>query len=416
MQAAHHDGIPRSTSAFLVVTTGILLAGTSLIFPLLAEVQDTFGFSTASLGLISAAAFGSALVSGLLLSGLADRGYTRPLMVAGSLLCAGSLLWFAAGTEVWQFVAARTLEGLGLGMFTPAVRKVMTSGGPTGPAGSGRRRVAVDAGHQLGLLVSAELGGLLVGPLLGTALASSVSLDAPYVLLGLLTMVASAALLVWPLPEVERRSDRQSALTASLRLLRVPGAAGTALLSLALFLPVGIYDALWARYLSDRGASTLFIGVTLSLYSLPVVLVAPFGGRLSDRVGPVRAATAAMVVIVPITVLYGSLALPVAIALIAVVESVPQAIATPAVQTAMLRAGGDDDVAAGQGLINSLNMLGGTLVGLLAPLGYQVLGPELLFAIAGAAMAGIFAVGLLLVRRGGGHNFPADTAAAGVVR
>ncbi len=398
------DAVPRATSWFLVVATGTLLAGIGLVFPLLAEFQDTYGFSTAALGLISASAFGSALVSGLFLSGLADRGHTRVLLVVGALLCAASILWFAAGTEVWQFVGARVLEGLGLGIFTPAVRKVMTAGS------------AGDAGHQLGRLVSAELGGLLVGPLLGAALASAFSLDAPFVVLGVLNLALAGALAVWPLPEVAPSPHRQSVLTASLRLLRVPAAAGTALLSLALFLPVGIYDALWARYLSDRGASTLFIGVTLSLYSLPIVLVAPFGGRLADRVGPVRAASVAMCVIVPVTVLYGSLPWPVAIAALAVLESFPQAVASPAVQTAMLRSGGDDDVAAGQGLINSLNMLGGTLVGLLAPLGYQVLGPSWLFAVAGAAMAGIFAAGLLLVRRGGGQNSTADTAGTDVVR
>jgi len=403
MEAARTTKVSSATSWFLVISTGVLLAGIGLVFPLLAEFQDTFGFSTAALGLISAAAFGSALVSGLLFSGLADRGHTRALMVGGALLCAGSVLWFAAGTEVWQFVGARVLEGLGLGIFTPAVRKVMTGGD------------AVDAGHQLGRLVSAELGGLLVGPLIGSALTAWFSLDAPFVVLGLLNLVLAGALAVWPLPAVEPSADRRSPLTASLRLLRIPTAAGTALLSLALFLPVGVYDSLWARYLSDRGASTLFIGVTLSLYSLPIVLVAPFGGRLSDRTGPVRAATVAMCVIVPITVLYGSLPWPVVIAAFAVLESFPQAVASPAVQTAMLRAGGDDDVAAGQGLINSLNMLGGTIVGLLAPLGYAALGPEWLFALAGAAMAAVFGAGLLLLRRGGGQHAQADNSVPGVV-
>jgi predicted MFS family arabinose efflux permease len=148
---------------------------------------------------------------------------------------------------------------------------------------------------------------------------------------------------------------------------------------------------------------------------LTIVLVAPFGGRLADRTGPVRAATIAMCLIVPVTVLYGSLPWPVAIAAIAVLESFPQAVASPAVQTAMLRAGGDDDVAAGQGLINSLNMLGGTIVGLLAPLGYAALGPEVLFALAGAAMAAVFGAGLLLLRRGGGQHAQADNSVPGVV-
>ena len=62
---------------------------------------------------VSAAAFVAALVSGLFLAGLADRGHARLLMVGGIALSAVGLLWFATATELWQFTSARLLEGLG---------------------------------------------------------------------------------------------------------------------------------------------------------------------------------------------------------------------------------------------------------------------------------------------------------------
>src|SRR5690606_8091350 len=110
-------------------------------------------------------------------------------------------------------------------------------------------------------------------------------------------------------------------ILSSLRLLRIRGVLVAVLLELAVFLPVGIYDSLWARYLQDRGATTLFVGIGLSLYGIPYVLWAPEGGRLADRIGPVRSATIGMIVVIPATALYGLLALPVAITALALVEA-----------------------------------------------------------------------------------------------
>ena len=129
--------------------------------------------------------------------------------------------------------------------------------------------------------------------------------------------------------------------------MRRGAVTGAALLSLTIFLPVGVYDALWSRYLTDQGASTLFIGIGLSLYSLPIVLLAPTGGRVADRIGPVRATALAICLIIPLTVTYGLLAAPVAITAMGLLESFPQSLATPSVQTAMLRACRPDEVAAG---------------------------------------------------------------------
>ena len=75
-------------------------------------------------------------------------------------------------------------------------------------------------------------------------------------------------------------------------------------------MPVGLYDAIWAILMDDRGASTLFTGLTLSLYGVPFILLAPFGGRLADRHGPLRTLPLAILGVIGVTVLYGALETP----------------------------------------------------------------------------------------------------------
>ena len=70
---------------------------------------------------------------------------------------------------------------------------------------------------------------------------------------------------------------------------------------------------------------------------------------------------------------------------------------------------------AGSHHVTGTGVGGGTLVGLLAPLGYAALGPSVLFALAGAAMAAVFGAGLLLLRRGDGQSDLADRAGSRVV-
>jgi MFS family permease len=365
-------------------------AGVGVIFPLLAEFQDRYGFSAEGLGVLSAATFVAALVSGLLLAGLADRGRARLMMVGGIALSAVGLLWFAAGTELWQFTGARLLEGLGYGVFLPAGRKVVTAGDPA------------HAGQRLGRLTSFELGGFLAGPVIGSALSELVGLWAPLVLIGLF----QAALAVWiatvRLPRLPVDVARGSAL-GSFRMLRRGAVAGAALLSLTIFLPVGIYDALWSRYLTDRGASTLFIGIGLSLYSLPIVLFAPAGGRLADRIGPVRATALGICLIIPTTITYGLLSVPLLITAVGLIEALPQSVATPAVQTAMLRACRPEEVAAGQGLAHAVNQIGAGTAALLGPVVYEAAGPAVLFSGVAGVMLLLFVLGLTLHRRGGGE-------------
>ena len=62
--------------------------------------------------------------------------------------------------------------------------------------------------------------------------------------------------------------------------------------------------------MEDLGASTLFVGVSLTMYGIPFAIVASMAGKFIYRSGPWMAATFAVAIIVPMTVIYGFLVSP----------------------------------------------------------------------------------------------------------
>jgi len=355
--------------AVILIATATLTASTSVIFPLLAQLQEAHDLPTWSLGVISAAAFLASLVAQLALAPLADRGHVRLLLLGGLALAVVSGVLFAASSTLLLFVLARLLAGTALGAFIPAARALAST------------LVPEAAGRNLGRLAAAELGGFVLGPVAGSLLYELTGLRWPFLIFAGLAGFGLLLLSRRQLPTVPAGG---AASAFSLSLLRNPGVVVAALLALAIFLPVGIYDSLWARYMEDRGAGPVFVGVTLAMYGVPFVLLASTGGRLADRFGPVRSAFACLLVIAPLTYLYGSLESVVFIMVISLVEATAQAVAVPASQAAMAKATPDGNIAAGQGLAGALQQLGAGLMALAAAPVYGASGPDVVFG--GAAL------------------------------
>src|SRR6478609_7961627 len=298
------------------VGTFFVAAGGGMIFPLLADLQKAHGLPTWGLGVISALFFAGAVVGQLVLAPLADRGHTRQLLLIGAVLSVITMVMFAFSTELWQFSLARLLSGLAAGSYLPATRATLVRAAPE------------RAGHLLGRYTATQTGGFVFGPCIGTALYQLWGLSAPFLVValaiaGVTVMLARVVVPVASTPAaVEVGAVASTGIFSSLELLRIRGVVVAVLLELAVFLPVGIYDSLWARYLQDRGATTIFVGVSLTLYGIPYVLWAPKGGALADRLGPVRSATIGMIIVIPATALYGLLAAPVVITGVALIEAI----------------------------------------------------------------------------------------------
>ena len=93
------------------------------------------------------------------------------------MAAAAGLLWFAAATELWEFVAARALLGAGVGMIIPPARRaiVLTAGDKQG--------------ERLGVFYAAYIAGFVFGPPVAGILTAIGDVRLPFFVLGILVLL-----------------------------------------------------------------------------------------------------------------------------------------------------------------------------------------------------------------------------------
>lgn len=380
------------SSRILIISCAnfVLLAAISVIFPLLPQLQKAHGLTTAELGVMSAASFVAGLFAQLTLARFVDRGYARQLLVGAAAVTAVGLAGVAVSTVFWQFVLARFICGLGYASFGPPARSLAAAEDPE------------QVGSNLGRLSAGELAGVVIGPVLGAGLASWISLDAPFWILS-----AVCVLLMYPLARIDisrltiRTADDERPPATVLGVARRPAVQRAALLYVALFLPVGVYDVLWARYLTDLGATALFIGLTYTVYGLPYVAVALFGTRLIDRVGPVTAAAGGLACLLPVTFAFGLFDRPLVLLGISVVEALVVAIAAPAALAAMADACEPHEIGTGQGLSGAAGIGGAGIAAISVASIYEQGGALWAFGVTVVVMSMVGVLAMYLGARGG---------------
>ena len=353
----------------IFVAIFILTASVGVVFGLIASLQDELGFKNGVLGIIAAAAFFSAVLAQLFLAPLADRGFTKALMIIAVSVAALGCLWFALASSALELILARTLTGLGIGAFAPAARAVVAN------ADTNR------SGERLGQLAAVETSGFVAGPVIGALLNEIWGLKAPFLVFSFVLICLLPSLLKIQFSEAGSAAVSISKVNSARLILRRREALGAILLGAALFFPAGMYEAIWARFMEDLGASTLFVGVSLTMYGIPFAIVASLAGKFIDRSGPWLAATFAVAIIVPMTVIYGFLVSPVLLMGLAMVEALGQGIGAPACQAAMVECTNEGERATGQGLVAAASSIGAGIAALIAAPLYAGPGPEITFVI-----------------------------------
>ena len=367
---------PSAWITLLLATASVGIAN-SVVFTLLSDLQDTYGFGDAGLGMIAGAGMAVGFVSQLLLAPLADRGHSNRLLIGGLAAAVTGSVVFAVASTLPVLVLARAIVGLSNGLFLPAARAVAAS--------LSDERV----GERLGTLGGVELAGFVTGPMVGALLVGPFGVRVPFLVCGVAALLAMVALSRRPLPRPPI-SDRPHAL--GLDLLRLREMRVGVLLTMALFFPVGMYDAILDRYMTDRGASNLLIGTGFLMYGIPFALLATLGGRMADRHGALRISLISLAMVAPITAVYGALSAPIVITLLFAVEGATQALGVPASQAYVAQVAPYGRASAAQGLSGALNLLGGTVSAIAGPAvygrwgaGVTFGGTGLLVAIAGVA-------------------------------
>lgn len=380
---------PLGLSRFTLGIGPLLLCGfavpvsNSMIFPALSDLQDKYGFDDAGLGLIAAAGFATSFVVQLFLAPRADKGHPKRFVLAALLLAALGSTLFAFGGSLTMFIVARAVAGASLGTSGPAIRAIA--------ANIDKSRAA----ERLGRLRGVELAGFTGGPLIGALLIEPFGLRAAFLIFSAVAVAAFIIVLGRTIPALPTSSESGR---LSFELLRLRPVRAAVLASMALFAPVGIYDALWDRYITDQGGNNFQVGLTFLLYTIPFIVLGAAGGRLADRRGPGRMTVIGLFMTAPLVLIYGILRDPWLLVGFAVVEGIIGAVSIPAAQSLMAQVAPKGRAAAAQGLAGSGDLLIATLMSLVAPIIYGASGPLATFGFAAALMT-LGGVGVSLMLR-----------------
>ena len=138
-----------------------LAAGYGVLFTIVDDYKNEYGISESAVGLIIGIGFFSAFLSQLLVAPFADRGHARAVVFGGVAVAVIGLVLMASGTSLVPILVGRFVNGLGIGAVNPAVRRIVILADPQ------------NLGRNLGWLLSAEVFGFAMGPVVSAVLVLS---------------------------------------------------------------------------------------------------------------------------------------------------------------------------------------------------------------------------------------------------
>lgn len=269
------SGVSREAWALLGGNT-VQAVGLGLFFPILPLFVLSRHGSFLLIGIIGAAAlFGNMLTQGP--GGWFADTHDRRAIVIGTMAAYGLFFFVYLLPIPVDFLPVVRFAHAGIGGFyQPAARALLAD--VTTPD----RRGAVFGHWQ-----ASNTGGFLFGPVLGGVLAAF-SLGYVFVAAAIACLLGALALLVW-LPRIVRSAPaaaHRNDPPANIGLRRMFWLLLPAMLAGAAWqFAGGTYGSMWSLYVTALGGSTVVVGLTFSLYSLPIVLFSGAAGHLTDRFG-----------------------------------------------------------------------------------------------------------------------------------
>jgi MFS family permease len=360
---------------FLLVSVAMM--GMGGIFTLLGELRDELGFSETGLSIMVAMGFFVAFGAQVGLSRFSDRGHTALMIRIGLVCLASAMIIMSVATELWQFIGARMILGLGIGALLPAVRRIVIASDPD--------RV----GTNMGTMGAFDLAGFFIGPLIAGGLAAVAGFRAPFLAMAVITAAF--------IPSVARLPVDPGATTTERKVIRAllagPGVRAMLVSALGWFAMIGAFESVWAIMLTDQGAPTWLIAVTMSIILLPMMIVAPLSGPWAQRRGPLRLAGGGVLLSAPCVLAFGFVNPIWVFVLIAAIQGLADAIVFPSTQVGVAMAADKELAASAQGLQGATLELTAGTVALFAGAIYEHLGRAWLFSgitvlmLAGVAIA-----------------------------
>ena len=366
----------------LFLVTFTLAVGYAFIYSLTAVIRSQFGISEAGIGWIGGIGFAAGFLSMVSLSRYADRGHTKVMLRTGVALVFLGNAGMIFASDLAGFLASRTLLGLGAGLFTPALRRLVVLSDPD------------RAGERLGALAAFDMAGFLAGPVLATLFYELGGLRVAFAALAGLVLLVAIPVLRFRFDDAPVTSIGASSERPIRDLLALSPVRGVILCTVAFYTTVGVFEAIWAVFLDDLGASQRYIALTLTLFAIPMLFVPIYGGRLAQRLGPLRVAAWSLGAAIPFMMLYGELTDLAALGVLCVVHAIADSFTMPSLQLGIAQAAPRRHLASGQGLVGATGQAVAAITAIGSGTVYQFQGATVLFAGSAGIMLVLLAGGL----------------------
>jgi MFS family permease len=343
----------------------VFLVGTGVgsVLPILPLFLRERGGSYAMVGVVVGANLVAQFIAQYPAGRLSDRVGRAPLMIGGLVVAAAAIAAFALPLSIGWLIGLRFIQGLGAAAFRPGARAAVADLVPEG-----------ERGIAYGWLSGADMGGLIFGPALGGVLAVF-GRAVVFEVTGLAMLLAAIVLVV--ALDVRRQAMTSPSLAgpaaaSRTRLASVAAVRGLVMLSVGIGFLYGVYNVVWSLFMKTIGATDWEVGLSFSLFALPLVLTAPIAGWAADRVDRrwlSAGSTASTALIAPVYPLLHSVP---AVIGVGVIEASTAAFAEPAINAYLMSAVAADQRGRAAGTVGTAEtaakavgaLLGGGLFGL----------------------------------------------------
>ena len=366
----------------LQVATAVMSMTYGVMFTMLDDYRDEYGISESGLGLVLAIGFFAAFVGQIALAPLADRGHAKRMMLVGFAVVVAGCLMMAFGTSLLALLIGRLVMGVGGGMSMPALRKIVIVSDPD------------NLGGNMGRLLSVDIAGFALGPMLSAVLIGPFGLASPFIVISAIVIMVTLALSRVSVPETADE-DKPSERFA-FDLLRIPAVSGAVLLGVALFVMIGTFDSLWAILMEDLDAADWMANLGVSLFAIPMALLGPYGGRLAQRKGPYRTGAIGISVGALCMVAYGFLPTPELMLSVFFLHILNDGFTVTSAGVAVGMAAPPERQAGAQGLLGGVQTLVGGLAASIAGWSYDNFGRGTTYTSTAIVMVVFIALGLFL--------------------
>ncbi len=359
-----------------------LAAGYGVLFTIVDDYRDEYGISETWIGVVIGIGFGAGFLAQIVIAPFADRGHARHLVLFGVFVNVIGLLLMGFSTTLVPILIGRFISGIGIGAAVPAARRIVILADPN------------HLGQNLGRLLAADVFGFALGPAVSALLVGPFGIPAPFV------VVAAGTLIL--LPFVARVRVQESVDPPKRRLaidlLRNRSFAGAIVMGSSLFVMIGTFDALWAVVHKDLGTAEWIANLGITMFALPLVILGPFGGRLSQVHGPFRIGVLGLSAGAVFMALYGVMPTGGLIFAVAMVHAVTDGITVSSSGIAVGMVAPEDRQAGAQGVLGAANALMAGIMAIVAASVYDHFGRATAYATCAGVMAALIVAAAWLAR------------------